>query len=296
MARVKTKDAAGTQPAPPSPHAHLDAFDALMATAAVDSQIRALAESGADTQTLNAALTEAFVQAQRRWGLGLHHLRHAAELTVRGEQPDIALLTDGQLTAHVSEGSAAIAAAYAPMQALDERGLSLWGALPDGHRVPADVPFTHLKALIEDARDFETHWLSGRGGTFSRVWRSGETLFVEVARPASPQAALSDAAWDVITGIKDRTFQRELMSRSEEVGLLGALLAARHAGAGANLARLPEAHFTVQAAVQTLEGTDGRSAEGYRAQIRNALAELEDYQSGATRQLAQVLKHGLRSQ
>ena len=67
---------------------------------------------------------------------------------------------------------------------------------------------------------------------------------------------------------------------------------ARHSGAGANLARLPEAHFTVQAAVQTLEGPDGRSAEAYRTQVRNALAELEDYQSGATRQLARARSRG----
>ncbi|THF86704.1 DNA repair protein [Deinococcus sp. KSM4-11] len=291
MARVKTKE---TTPTPSSPYAHLDAFDALMATAAVDSRVTALAESGADTQTLNEALTESLVQAQRRWGLGLHHLRHAAELVEDGGAADIALLTDGARTALVSAGSAAIAAAYAPMQALDERGLSLWGALSDGHRVPADAPFATLKALIEDARDFETHWMPGRGGALSRVWRSGEHLRVEVSRPASPQEALSDAAWDVITGIKDRTFQRELMSRSEEMGLLGALLAARHAGAGANLNRLPEAHFTVQAVVATLEGSEGRSAEGYRTALRAATAELEEHQAGKTRQLAQVLKHGLQ--
>ncbi|WP_309570742.1 DNA repair protein [Deinococcus sp.] len=291
MARVKTKE---TAPAPSSPYAHLDAFDALMATAAVDSRVTALAESGADTQTLNDALTEALMHAQRRWGLGLHHLRHTAELTEEGGVNDIALLTDGARTAVVSAGSAAISQAYTPMQALDERGLSLWGALSDGHRVPAEAPFATLKALIEEARDFETHWMPARGGTVSRVWRSGETLHVEVSRPASPQEALSDAAWDVITGIKDRTFQRELMTRSEEMGLLGALLAARHAGAGANLNRLPEAHFTVQAVVATLTGSEGRSAEGYRTALRTALAELEEHQTGKTRQLAQVLKHGLR--
>ncbi|GHF46517.1 DNA repair protein PprA [Deinococcus metalli] len=265
-----------------------------MATAAVDSRVRALAESGADPQTVNAALTEALVHAQRRWGLGLHHLRHTAELAGDEDTPDIALLTDGARTALVSSGSAAIAAAYAPMQALDERGLSLWGALPDGHRVPADAPFATLKALIEEARDFETQWMPARGGALSRVWRSGDTLMVEASRPASPQEALSDAAWDVITSIKDRTFQRELMSRSEEVGLLGALLAARHAGASATLSRLPEAHFTVQAVVVTLAGSEARSAEGYRTALRAASAELDEHQAGATRQLAQVLKHGLR--
>lgn len=293
MARAKPKDA----PAPPSasptaPHA---AFDALMATAAVDSQIAPLAESGADTTTLNAALTEALVSAQRRWGLGLHHLTHTAQLTEDGERTDIALLTEGRVTAHVSDGSAAIAAAYAPMQALDERGLSLWGALPDGHRAPEALPAAHLKVLIEDARDFETLWTPARGGTFTRTWRQDDTLYVEVARPASPQAALSDAAWDVITSIRDRTLQRELMTRSEEVGMLGALLAARHAGASANLARLPEAHFTVQAVVHALHGADARSAEAYRSALKNAAAELEDYQGVSTRQLSEVLKHGLNS-
>ncbi|WP_412027210.1 DNA repair protein [Deinococcus yunweiensis] len=292
MARVKTKE---TPTAPSSPYAHLDAFDALMATAGVDSRVRALADSGADTPTMNAALTEALTQAQRRWGLGLHHLRHAAELIEREDGvADIALLTDGSRTELVSSGSAAIAQAYAPMQALDERGLSLWGALGEGHRVSAEAPFATLKAVIEEARDFETHWMPARGGALSRTWRSGETLHVEVARPASPQEALSDAAWDVITSIKDRTFQRELMARSEEVGLLGALLAARHSGAGANLNRLPEAHFTVQAVVVTQEGADARSAESYRTALRTAHAELEEHQAGTTRMLAQVLKHGLQ--
>lgn len=291
MARAKTKETPATPPT--TSQAHLDAFDSLMSTAAVDSQVRALADSGADTQTLNAALTQAIQQAQQRWGLGLHHLAHSAELT-DGEQPDIVLLVDGKPVVQVSSGSERIAAAYQPMQALDERGLSLWGALPDGHRVPEGVPYAHLKVLIEDARDFETHWTPARGGTYTRLWRKDDTLFTEVSRPASPQAALSDAAWDVITSIKDRTLQRELMTRSEQVGMLGALLAARHAGAGANLARLPEAHFTVQAVVVGLTGPDARNAEAYRTAVKNASAELEDYQGHTTRQLAEVLKHGLR--
>ncbi|MEW6421006.1 MAG: hypothetical protein AB1511_04665 [Deinococcota bacterium] len=32
--------------------------------------------------------------------------------------------------------------------------------------------------------------------------------------------------------MKDRNFQRELMERSNSVGMLGALLGARHSGAG----------------------------------------------------------------
>lgn len=266
-----------------------------MASAGIDSQIHALAKSGADTPTLNTALTQALRAAHHRWGLGLHHLTHEAHLTENSDQTDIALLTDGQITAHVNAGSAAIATAYQPMQALDERGLSLWGALPDGHRAPENLPTAHLKILIEDARDFETHWTPAKSNTFTRTWRNGETLFIEVARPASPQAALSDAAWDVITSIKDRTLQRELMRRSEEVGMLGAILAARHSGASANLARLPEAHFTVQAVVTTLNGPDARSAEQYRTQLKNAQAELEEYQGISTKQLSEVLKHGLNA-
>lgn len=292
MARVKTKESpAASATAPASTAGALAAFDALMATAGVDSTARALHESGADESTLEAALTDALRQAQGRWGLGLHHLRHAARPTADGQ--DVELLADGRAVARVSEGARAIAAAYAPMTALDERGLSLWGVLEEGHRVPETAPATTLKVLIEDARDFETLWSPLRGGAFGRTWRRGDVLSVEVARPASPEAALSDAAWDVITSIKDRTFQRELMRRSEEVGMLGALLAARHSGAGAALSRLPEAHFTVQAVVHTLSGDEARNVEAWRGRQKQALQELEEHQAGTTRQLSEVLRYGL---
>jgi len=284
MARAKTK----TESTTASP---FTAFDALMATAAVDSQIQALADSGADTPTLDAALTEATQAAQRRWGLGLHHLKHAA----RTDGDDIVFLTDDRPATTLSQGVEALARAYEDMRASDERGLSLWGALGEGHRVPGDAPSARLKVLIEDARDFETHWASGRGEQYWRTWRSGETLHVEVARPASAEAALSDAAWDVITSIRDRVFQRELMRRSEEVGMLGALLGARHAGARSNLSLLPDAHFTVQAAVHTASGPDARNADTHRALLRAASAELDELQSHTTRQLAEVLRHGLKN-
>ncbi|MHA0036052.1 DNA repair protein PprA [Deinococcus sp. PESE-13] len=267
------------------------AFDTLMSTAGVDSQMAALAASEADAGTLDAALTQSLQEAQGRWGLGLHHLRHEARLTDDG---DIEILTDGRPSARVSEGFGALAQAYAPMQALDERGLSQWAALGEGYRAPGDLPLSQLKVLIEHARDFETDWAPGRGETFQRVWRRGDTLFVEVARPASAEAALSDAAWDVIASIKDRAFQRELMRRSEKDGMLGALLGARHAGAKANLAQLPEAHFTVQSFVQTLSGAAARNAEEYRAALKTAAAALEEYQGVTTRQLSEVLRHGLR--
>lgn len=285
MARTKTR----TETAP-APSLHLS-FDALMATAAVDSQIGALVESGADVQTIDQALTGALVTAQGRWGLGLHHLHHEA----RQDGEDIVFLVDGRPAARLSEGSAALAAAYEAMRATDERGLSLWGALGDGWRVPGDAPAARLKVLIEDARDFETHWTAARGDAHHRTWRHGDTLTVEVARPASAEAALSDAAWDVITSIKDRTFQRELMRRSEELGMLGALLGARHAGARGNLNLMPDAHFTVQAAVHSVTGPDGRNAETHRALLRAATAELDELQSHTTRQLAEVLRHGLNN-
>lgn len=286
MARPKTK----SEPAatPPSPYR---AFDALMATAAVDSQIEALAESGADALTLDRALSDALQAAQRRWGLGLHHLKHAARM----DGNDIELLVDDRPAARLSEGSATLAQAYEGMRAADERGLSLWGALGEGHRVPGDAPAARLKVLIEDARDFETLWTAARSDIYHRTWRQGEILSVEVARPASAEAALSDAAWDVITSIKDRTFQRELMRRSEEVGMLGALLGARHAGARGNLNQMPDAHFTVQASVHTVNGPEARNADTHRALLRAATAELEELQSHTTRQLAEVLRHGLNS-
>ena len=282
MARAKAKDQTGGNYA---------AFDTLMSTAGVDSQIAALAASEADASTLDAALTQSLQEAQGRWGLGLHHLRHEARLTDDG---DIEILTDGRPSARVSEGFGTLAQAYAPMQALDERGLSQWAALGEGHRTPGDLPLGQLKVLIEHARDFETDWSAGRGDTFHRVWRRGDTLSVEVARPASAEAALSDAAWDVIASIKDRAFQRELMRRSEKDGMLGALLGARHAGAKANLAQLPEAHFTVQAFVQTLSGAAARNVEEYRSALKTAAAALEEYQGATTRQLSEVLRHGLR--
>lgn len=287
--RPRTGKAAETRPAT-DPY---QTFDALMASAGLDSRLAAFAESGATPAELQAALTEHLGVALTRWGLGLHHLTHEARPETGEDGPDIALLTDGRVTARLSEGAAAVARAYASLTAPDERGLSAWPALGEGHRLAADAPATHLKILIEDARDFETEWITARGGTHHRVWRRGETLHVEVVRPAPPETALADAAWDVITSIKDRTFQRELMRRSDEHGMLGALLGARHAGAGDALSRLPEAHFAVQAMHGTLTGPDARSADAYRTLLRTLGTELEQVQAQATRQLAELLKHGL---
>ena len=83
------------------------------------------------------------------------------------------------------------------------------------------------------------------------------------------------------------------MRRSDEHGMLGALLGARHAGAGDALSRLPEAHFAVQAMHGTLTGVEARSADAYRTLLRTLSTELEQVQAQATRQLAELLKHGL---
>lgn len=291
MARVKTK----SEPFSAETKEIFSQFDSLMTTAAVDSQISSLAESTSETRTLNQALTDALSEAHSRWGLGLHHLTHSAQLENKDDQTDIALLVDKKKVANVSQGFLAIAQAYAPMRSTNDHGLSEWGALPDGHRVAGTVPSAHLKVLIEEARDFETHWFSYRQNSFQRIWRKNDTLYIEVARPASAEEALADAAWDVITSIKDRTFQRELMHRSEEVGMLGALLAARHSNAKDHLTALPDAHFNVQAVVSTLTGPESRQIEEYRATLKNTLSELDEYQGLATKQLSEVLKHGLKS-
>lgn len=273
----------------------LGRFAGIVGTAGVESQVRALQEEGADEPTLNAALTREWQLAHDRWGLGLLHLRHAAQL-LRGEDgtPDVALLVDGTPRARVSEGARAVAGTYAAMQALGAEGLSEWGVLPDGHRAALKGGSAQLRVLIEDARDFETHWTPERGGIWTRTWRQGDTLAVEVHRPASPATALADAAWDVITRVKDRNFQRELMERSNSVGMLGALLGARHSGAESALDRLPEAHFAVSSEVVRESGREGRSLERWKAMLREATTALDEFQNAGTKRLAAVLSSGLR--
>ena len=148
--------------------------------------------------------------------------------------------------------------------------------------------------MVEDARDFETLWTQERGGLWTRTWRQGDTLAVEVHRPASPTTALADAAWDVITSVKDRNFQRELMERSNSVGMLGALLGARHRGASEALALLPEAHFAVSSAVLRVQGAEGRSLDRWKALLREGTEQLDDLQRAGTKRLAAVLSGGLR--
>lgn len=293
MTRAKQKDKGA--PARPVQEDAFRSFDALMATADVDSQIAPLAESGADEETLSRELTRALRLAHDRWGLGLLHLRHEAAM-VRAEDgtPDVSLQVDGSEVSRVSEGPATLAARYASMQALGAEGLSEWGVLPDGHRTTLKGGTGQLRVLVEDARDFETHWAAERGGLWTRTWRQGDTLGVEVHRPASPATALADAAWDVITSIKDRNFQRELMERSNSVGLLGALLGARRSGAGDALSLLPSAHFTVSSVVVRETGRESRNLDRWKVMLREGTEGLDDLQKTATRRLADVLSHGLR--
>ncbi|WP_027483337.1 hypothetical protein [Deinococcus pimensis] len=272
----------------------LAAFDALMTTADVESGVKALADGGADTTTLDAELTRLLRLAHDRWGLGLQHLTHDARVHRDGDTVDVALHADGREIARVSTGAAAVSAAYETMRALGADDLSEWGVLPDGHRVTRTAGSGQMRVLVEDARDFETLWTAERGGAWTRTWRSGDTLAVEAHRPASPQTALADAAWDAITSIRNRQLQRELMERSNSVGMLGALLAARHSGAERALERLPEAHFTVRSAVVRAAGREGRDYDRWKAMVREATEQLEEHQKATTGRVAEILRHGLR--
>lgn len=290
-ARRKPTETSVIPAAGPSP---LTRFAELVATAGIHSDVPALQASGADETTLNAQLTQELELAHDRWGLGLLHLRHSAELIHEGGETDVALMVDGAARARLSEGARAIAGTYATMQAPGPEGRSEWGILPEGHRVTLRPGLGQLRVLIEDARDFETHWTPGAGQAWTRTWRQGDTLAVEVHRPATPATALADAAWDVITGIKDRTFQRELMERSNQVGMLGALLGARHSGAGDALNQLAEAHFAVSSAVVRQSGREARDLDRWKAMGREATETLDELQKSATRRLAAVLSGGLR--
>ncbi|MDL2344796.1 DNA repair protein [Deinococcus sp. MIMF12] len=294
MTRATRKKDVTEQPAAAVRADVLTQFADLVATAGVSSEAPALFADGVGEDRLNAALSEELRLAHDRWGLGLLHLRHAAELRRPEGGLEIALLVDGAERARVSEGPQTVAATYAVMTAPGADGLSEWGVLPDGHRVTLRPGLGQLRVLVEDARDFETHWTQERGGLWTRTWRQGETLAVEVHRPASPTTALADAAWDVIASVKDRTFQRELMERSNSVGMLGALLGARHAGASGALALLPEAHFAVSSAVLRAQGAEGRSLDRWKALLREGAEQLDELQRAGTKRLAAVLSGGLR--
>lgn len=156
-----------------------------------------------------------------------------------------------------------------------------------------------VRVLCEEARTFESEWVPVRQGRFWRAWRHegpvDETglspLKVELFSPQNAQTALSDAAWDLIQGIKDRTFQRELMRRSDEVGLLSAVLGARHKGAAASLEARWDAHFAVQSICRELPG----EWSALQGALREMGHELTALQEEVIQELAATLKSGLSS-
>ncbi|MDR6218795.1 DNA repair protein [Deinococcus soli (ex Cha et al. 2016)] len=272
----------------PAPAHAPSTFQTLLGTAGISADIAALTALD-DRNDTDAALTGLLRQALERWGYGLHHLQHTAHWT--GET--IELREGGRAVTDLSAEPARIAAAYATLAAPDERDLSSWAALPEGHRTDIRAA-AQLRVLIEDARDFETTWTADKHGLHYRVWRTenpadGEVLTVEYARPTSAAQLLADAAWDVITRIKDRALQRELMDRSAQGGMLQAFLGARHKNAAANLDALPEAHFTIQANVGRLTGADARNFEAYRTLQRATADTLTSLQDHAVKQVAATL-------
>lgn len=274
-----------TKPSKVTPKAEQNAdFEALLNTAGLSAR-EVSAKPGSPEYP--EALSQLYQRAVARWGLGLHHLPHS--VTLEG----------GQITLHSGnthmalEGAPQLSRQLASLQAIGERGLSEWPALSDGWRAKI-TSRAQLRTLIEDARDFETLWDTLRGDFFYRVWRSGETLFVEVCRPVDAAQLLADAAWDVMTSIKDRNFVRELMERSKEGGLLAAVLSARHKGAGAALEQHYGAHFTVQAVVSELSGQAGRDFSAYQAALKEAVQQLSELQQAAVSSTAAVLRGDLR--
>lgn len=265
--------------------AHLSDFEALLHTAGL-SLAGIKAKPG--TQDYTRALGQLYAQAVARWGLGLHHLPHSVSL----EAGEVALVS-GKAKVPLSGGAQGVARGLGELQAPGEHGLSDWAALPEGWRASI-TSRAQLRTLIEDARDFETHWAALRADTFYRVWRSGETLNIEVSRPVNAAQLLADAAWDVITSIKDRSFARELMERSKQGGLLQAVLGARHKGAGAALEQNYGAHFTVQSVVSQLEGAVGRDFAAYQMALKDAAQQLGELQSAAVSATASILKGDLR--
>ncbi|SMB79091.1 hypothetical protein [Deinococcus hopiensis] len=267
----------------------IDRFQALLATAAITADVQTITAQP-DTNDVDAQLTHLLRQAQDRWGFGLHHLQHTARWTGQ----TIELLADGRVAADLNADPARIASAYASMSAPDENGLSSWPVLGEGHRTAIKSP-AQLRVLIEDAREFETLWTPEKNSLTYRVWRTqtieGEQLAVEYARPTSAAELLADAAWDVITRIKDRSLQRDLMKRSEDGGILQAFLSARHKNAATNLATLAEAHFTVQGNVGRLTGSAARDFDAFRALQRATAEELLALHEGAVKKVASTL-HG----
>ena len=250
------------------------ALQALLRTALPDISV-----SNLSAEQLSAALT----QAHESWGYGLRHVRHEIRLEDGGE---LGLYADRARLGSATDTPEVLAAAYASMQADDEQGRSAWAVLPEGHRVTLEPGNRQLKVLVEDARDFETHWAAAANGTAQRTGRQGDDLWVEVFRAAPGRDLVQDAAWEVVERIKDRALRRELQRRAEEKGILGALLGARGEGIEAAMKRSPSLHFTVNAAVAR---TQERSFEAWKAVQKEAAAALEAAQQAQVERLVSLL-------
>lgn len=287
--KTKTKPAQAPQPqaapvaetstheADPAPRR---ALESLLQTALPDISL-----AGLDLPELSSALS----RAHDAWGLGLRHLRHE----VRAEDGGgLALYADRTRIGSVQDGPETLANTYASMQAPDERGLSSWAVLPEGHRVTLEGGTRQLKVLVEDARDFESHWAAHTGGMHMRTGRQGETLWVEVARPTSGRDLVQDAAWEVVERIKDRALRRSLQKQAEERGILGAVLSARSGEVEASMRRSPGLYFTVNAAVTR---TDLRTLDGWRALQKEATAALESAQEVQVNRLVAMLGNTIRN-
>ncbi|MFC4454036.1 DNA repair protein [Deinococcus sonorensis] len=250
------------------------ALERLLQTALPDVTV-----AGQSPAQLSAALT----RAQEVWGFGLRHLRHEVRAEDGGA---LALYADRTRIGSVLDGPEALATTYASMQALDERGLSSWAVLPEGHRFTMEAGSRQLRVLIEDGRDFESHWSPLSGGVHLRTGRQGQDLWVEVARPTSGRDLVQDAAWEVVERIKDRALRRELQRRAEERGILGAVLSARSGEIEAAMRQSPSLHFTVSAAVAH---TTERSLDSWRQLQKDALAALTTAQAAQVDRLVGML-------
>ena len=279
--RVKNKPAPVAEASADQPDtAPRRALEALLRTALPDVSLDGLA-----LPELSAALG----RAHDAWGLGLRHLRHE----VRAEDDGgLALYADRTRIGGAQDAPEALATTYAGMQALDERGLSSWAVLPEGHRVTLEAGNRQLRVLVEDARDFESQWAPHTGGMHLRTGRQGEDLWVEVARPTSGRDLVQDAAWEVVERIKDRALRRSLQRQAEEHGILGAVLSARSGEVEATMRRSPGLYFTVNAAVAR---GPIRTLDGWKGLQKEATTTLEAAQEAQINRLVAMLGNTIRN-
>lgn len=232
-----------------------------------------------NTNELSAALT----RAHEAWGLGLRHVKHEVRMEAEGA---LALYADGARVGSAQDAPETLASAYATMQASDADGLSSWPVLPEGHRLTLEAGTRQIRVLVEDGRDFESHWTGHTGGMYFRTGRQGDDLWVEAFRAAPGRDLVQDAAWEVVERIKDRALRRELQRRAEEKGILGAVLGARGEAVEASMRRSPGLHFTVSAAVTH---TSARTLEAWKALQKEAVAALEAAQKAQVDHLVDLL-------